>query len=71
MSNTAPAGERLDDFIRANGMRKTWVAEQLDISPGRLHQLIGAPPGLPSLVLAWKIERFTKRGVKATDWVSQ
>jgi len=66
----APPGDRLEAFIADNGLRKTWAAEQLDISRQFLHQLTTGNT-IPSLLLAWRIERFTKRKVKATDWVSQ
>ena len=67
---TNNARERLRSHIDTEGLRLTWVAEQLDIGREHLHRILKGER-LPSMLLACKIERFTDHKIRLQDWAGE
>lgn len=57
---------RLADWLNETKKSQAWLAQEVGVTPGRIAQLAGGQS--PSLSLALKIERATKRRVRVYDW---
>lgn len=58
------------DWVICNDKKQRGVAEKLGISASTLHDILRK--GLiPSLKLAYKIEKYTKGAITLYDWVDQ
>lgn len=57
-------------WIKENDKKQRGVAEKLGISTSTLHDILRQGQ-LPSLKLAYEIERYTKGVVTVYDWIDQ
>lgn len=61
------ASEDLKNWIRLNGLKKGWVAAQINVAPSTLLAWTsGARAPLPAL--ADRLEALTNGAVRAADW---
>lgn len=58
---------KLKDYLKKNGIKQTWMAEQIDYSATHLTNIINGR-FLPSAKLLRKIETFTNGQVTALDF---
>jgi DNA-binding XRE family transcriptional regulator len=58
------------EWIKNSEKKKSGVAQKLSISPSTLHDILRKSQ-LPSLKLAYNIEKYTKGAVTVYDWVDQ
>jgi DNA-binding XRE family transcriptional regulator len=58
------------DWMKSNDKKQRGVAEKLHISTSTLHDILRKGQ-LPSLKLAYEIEKYTKGAVTVYDWIDQ
>lgn len=61
--------EHLKQYLAASGTKQSALAEQLGISRGYMSEIVGGTK-IPSLVLAFRLERATGGAVPAVVWVA-
>lgn len=57
-------------WVKDNDKKQRGVAEKLGISTSSLHEVLRKGQ-IPSLYLAYKIERYTKGAITLYDWLDQ
>ena len=58
------------DWMKANDKKQRGVAEKIGISTSTLHDILRKDQ-LPSLKVAFEIEKYTRGAVTVYDWVDQ
>jgi transcriptional regulator with XRE-family HTH domain len=57
-------------WMESNDKKQRGVAEKLDISTSTLHEILKKGQ-IPSIKLAYEIEKYTKGAITLYDWVDQ
>lgn len=57
---------KLKTYIENNGINQTWMAKKIGIAPNSLSR-IATGKAIPSLQVAYRIEKITKGEVKMVD----
>ena len=58
------------DWMKNNDKKQRGVAEKLGISTSTLHDILRKGQ-VPSLKLAYQIEKYTKGSITVYDWIDQ
>ena len=58
------------EWMKSNDKKQRGVAEKLSISTSTLHDILRKGQ-LPSLKLAYEIEKYTKGAVTVYDWIDE
>lgn len=58
------------DWMKENDKKQRGVAEKLGISTSTLHDILRKNQ-MPSLAVAYDIEKYTKGAVTVYDWIDQ
>jgi DNA-binding XRE family transcriptional regulator len=58
------------EWIKNSEKKQSGVAQKLSISPSTLHDILRKGQ-IPSLKLAYEIEKYTKGAITVYDWVDQ
>lgn len=61
---------RFAEWMHSNDKKQRGVAEKLGISTSTLHDILRKGQ-MPSLLLAYEIEKYTKGAVTVYDWVDE
>lgn len=61
------AHEKLDRWIKKNGIKKTWLAERCGVTPSAVTMWIKGT-NTPLYELRMAIQRITGGAVKVADW---
>ena len=61
---------RFAEWMQSNDKKQRGVAEKLGISTSTLHDILRKGQ-MPSLKLAYEIEKYTKGAVTVYDWVDR
>lgn len=62
--------KRFAAWMQDNEKKQRGVAEKLGISTSTLHEILKKGK-LPSLKLAYKIEKYTKGAITLYDWIDE
>jgi transcriptional regulator with XRE-family HTH domain len=57
-------------WMESNEKKQRGVAEKLEISTSTLHDILRKDQ-IPSLIVAYKIEQYTRGAVTVYDWLDQ
>lgn len=58
------------DWMKANDKKQKGVAEKIGISQSSLHDILRKNQ-MPSLKVAYEIEKYTRGAITVYDWVDQ
>lgn len=58
------------EWVQSNDKKQRGVAEKLGISTSTLHDILRKGQ-IPSLKLAYQIEKYTKGAITLYDWIDQ
>lgn len=61
---------KLARYIEKNGLRKNFVAQHIGIDANAMTTLLSGKR-IPSISLAYEIEKFTHQEVRITDWLDK
>ena len=58
------------EWVKNNDKRQRGVAEKIGISTSSLHDILRKNQ-IPSLIVAYEIEKYTRGAVTVYDWIDQ
>ncbi len=62
--------DKFADWVRSNDKKQRGVAQKLGISTSTLHEILRKGQ-MPSLKVAYEIEKYTKGAITLYDWIDE